>query len=83
MPTDTPASSTITEHAFTAELWWDSCAICGLGMAAHRHATGLVIGDRDRDLKELPYRCPECVWASEFNRAGPHKGECPHGETTS
>lgn len=80
---DTAASSVITQHAFSAEAWWDTCALCGLGMAAHARAFAFVLDTREQELSELPYRCPDCVTASEFHRAGPHKGECPRGKTTS
>jgi hypothetical protein len=75
---DTAASSIITSHAFIADLWWDSCAVCGLSMAAHHYVTPEVLGSRDEDLKHLPYRCPQCVWATEFNKPAPHGGDCPH-----
>lgn len=80
---DTAHSAVITEHAFVAELWWDACAICGLSMAAHRAVLTDTLSSMEVELSELPYRCPACVWASEFRKAEPHKGECPHGESSS
>lgn len=71
---DTPASSTITNHAFVPENeWWTCCALCGLAESAHTRTTV-----NHPAVINAPYRCPECVTARDFGKPMPHEeGTCP------
>jgi hypothetical protein len=78
---DTAAASVVTAHAFTAARWWERCRECALSMAAHLHATPLVLMQREAEMEALDYVCPRCVTAYEFDQLPPHPDGCPRRES--
>jgi hypothetical protein len=75
----------VTVHPFRARPWWAQCAVCGLSAAAHDEMTNGPLQEQAAELNRLPYRCPECVWASEDGLPPAHREGCPRVEepTTS
>lgn len=76
---DTTASSPISAHIYTPPVDepFGRCVMCGYGEAAHTNTAAPYVPGATR------YRCPDCVWASEYLKPAPHKGECPRDRATS
>lgn len=80
---DTSASSTVTAHPFHASRWWERCATCGYGMAAHTELTEPMRLERATSLGAHDHRCPECVLL-DHDRVDPNgvsyrvHTDCPH-----
>lgn len=77
-------TSLVIDHDFrAAPRWWERCTACGLSIAAH---SGVFITTRaaiSDDIARTPYRCPECVTASEYDKPEPHAGDCPRAEESA